>query len=389
MTYFILGNNPELAHEEVLAWLEREQAGFHHGARSGNFLFVEHKNTFSADHAMRELGGTVKIGTVLGAGPMPPSVSEITQALIRHVPEGKIWLGLSLYEAPELKKQGQTMIMEVKGKLQEAGRPARVVTSRDPQLSSVVIKTNRLLTRGAEIVIAGAQGGYTWGLTTHVQYFDDLGHRDFGRPGRDLLSGSLPPKVALCMINLARIAKSATLLDPFCGSGTILTEAMAMGYTALWGSDISPRAVQDTQDNCAWLHKQFPETHTPTIAPVDARTMAIHYPHHFFDALVFEPFLGPPLNGNETPEKRKAIVTELTSLYETSLRQCATILKPTGRIVMIIPEFTAPGAPHIDAVGIIQRAGLAIVPPQSGAPRLIYQREGQKLRRTIWVLRRP
>src|SRR5205823_3602162 len=90
-----------------------------------------------------------------------------------------------------------------------------------------------------------------------VQPFEQFSARDFGRPGRDDLSGMLPPKLAIIMINLAANDTISVLLDPFCGSGTILSEALLLGYKNLIGSDISEKAVADTKTNLDWIANKF------------------------------------------------------------------------------------------------------------------------------------
>jgi len=86
--------------------------------------------------------------------------------------------------------------------------------------------------------------------------FERFFERDFGRPAADAKSGMLPPKLARMMVNLASASKNETLLDAFCGSGTILTEAATLGFAKLIGSDISERAVSDTQKNSDWIKAQ-------------------------------------------------------------------------------------------------------------------------------------
>ena len=87
-----------------------------------------------------------------------------------------------------------------------------------------------------------------------MQPFKDLSRLDFGRPARDDFSGMLPPKLAQIMINLAQVQNpEALIIDPFCGSGTILSEALLMGYKDLLGSDISPKAIADTYKNISWI----------------------------------------------------------------------------------------------------------------------------------------
>lgn len=62
------------------------------------------------------------------------------------------------------------------------------------------------------------------------------------------LAGSLKATVAASMIQLTQASAGQTLLDPFCGSGTILIEAAQQGLISI-GGDISPAALHITQEN--------------------------------------------------------------------------------------------------------------------------------------------
>lgn len=53
----------------------------------------------------------------------------------------------------------------------------------------------------------------------------------------------LHPEVTRALLGVAKVDRGAVVLDPFCGSGTVLIEAMAAGNTAL-GRDLSPFAVE-------------------------------------------------------------------------------------------------------------------------------------------------
>ncbi|UCH88477.1 MAG: methyltransferase domain-containing protein [Thermoplasmata archaeon] len=59
---------------------------------------------------------------------------------------------------------------------------------------------------------------------------------------------SLHPKFARAMINLARVRKSQSVLDPFCGTGGILLEGASIGLK-VYGSDISEKMVNGTRRN--------------------------------------------------------------------------------------------------------------------------------------------
>lgn len=60
--------------------------------------------------------------------------------------------------------------------------------------------------------------------------------------------GALRPTVAAAMVRLAGTGDLRALLDPCCGSGTILLEATRRGWTAI-GRDIDPAAVTAARQN--------------------------------------------------------------------------------------------------------------------------------------------
>lgn len=64
---------------------------------------------------------------------------------------------------------------------------------------------------------------------------------------------ALLPKLARCMINLARAKPGVTLLDPFCGTGSILIEAGLIGCRVL-GSDVKQKMVRGSLRNLEYFH---------------------------------------------------------------------------------------------------------------------------------------
>src|SRR5207247_323255 len=108
---------------------------------------------------------------------------------------------------------------------------------------------NDLLTKGVELLLMPTGAAWSLARTVALQPFEEFGQRDFGRPGFDAASGMLPPKVALMMLNLSGIPREGAMLDPFCGSGTILMEAFVQGYANITGSDISAAAAESTKKN--------------------------------------------------------------------------------------------------------------------------------------------
>src|SRR6185503_10002944 len=101
--------------------------------------------------------------------------------------------------------------------------------------------------------------------TLFVQDIEAYGARDQARPARDARVGMLPPKLAQIMLNLSAGPLRASaeelarlrVLDPFCGTGVILQEALLMGYSVL-GTDIDERMVDYSRRNIKWLFQKNP-----------------------------------------------------------------------------------------------------------------------------------
>lgn len=135
---------------------------------------------------------------------------------------------------------------------------------------------------------------------------------------------SLKPNVAYACLRLARLGpRTERLLDPFCGSGTILMEAAELLPGAeLWGSDWSERAVAGARANLegAGLGNRC------RLQAGDARSLAELYPPASCDALVTNPPYGARLGRG----------IAFPSFYRDFLGQAAEVLRPGGRLVVLV-----------------------------------------------------
>ena len=126
--------------------------------------------------------------------------------------------------------------------------------------------------------------------------------------------GALRPTVAAAMVMLAG-EPSGTLLDPCCGSGTILAEAVAHGWTAM-GCDIDSAAVDIARMN-------VPQA---AIDPGDAHTLAL--PDESVAACV-----------SNLPFGRQYAVKGSTTLWlGSALGEIARVTRPASRIVLLVPR---------------------------------------------------
>jgi tRNA (guanine6-N2)-methyltransferase len=155
--------------------------------------------------------------------------------------------------------------------------------------------------------------------------FVDLSKRHFYRFRNKV---TIKTNLAYIMLRCANLQPNQVVLDPFCGSGTILLEAMEVEPTVRCiGLDVNRRSVQGALDNAkaaAVGSAQNFEFHC-----IDARAFRKHVPDHSVDCIVSNlPW------GVQTGQKKS--VSDLQSMTEQFLRSSWYVLKDHGRIVMLV-----------------------------------------------------
>jgi tRNA (guanine10-N2)-dimethyltransferase len=204
----------------------------------------------------------------------------------------------------------------------------------------------------------------------------------------------LPPKLAIMMINLLGLGKDSTILDPFCGSGTIVSEAALLGFKNIYGSDISERAVEDSIKNINWIKEKYP--FKAGSAKIDIQKSEVAQVSKVFKGpihgIVAEPYLGIPRKGKETETFLEDQAVELKELYLEAFNEFKNILDPKGKVVFVVPRFYLREnswvsisdilIPELSKIGITSDS---ILPKSiSKDPFVLYRRKGQLVGREIW-----
>lgn len=358
-----------------------------------NFGILE--STLAAEEIIKKLGGTIKVAEYIDELPNLLSINE-DWWLKQIKPNKKINFGFSLYNDQTKNYQKiKKIALAVKKNLSHSGQAARLVTSQGAELSSVIVTKNKLINN--ELIFIHDQNHYLVGRTLAVQDFADYAQRDMDRPGRDDRSGMLPPKVAKMLINLSSNKKNATILDPFCGSGTVLQEAILLGYTKIYGTDYSAKACQDSKNNLAWLQKKYNLQFDSKIYQTDARQISQYLSPTLIDCLVSEPYMGP---AKEVVKNNKldyflSLQQDLSQLYLAAFKEFKKILKPDAKIVFVFPIFNlADRQIYTLDVKSINNLGYTLtklpldLKQVSKNGQIIYQRPQQKVAReiTTWQL---
>ncbi|MFH1947501.1 MAG: DNA methyltransferase [Candidatus Magasanikbacteria bacterium] len=411
---FSLGHQPHISIAEIQAVFSRlqintstEQPTNSAGRQNNTFFIIKTKDELNCEELINKLGGTIKIAKkIIPPTDGPPirtdscprrripaeggKENNITDFLAKTPPEFKIQFSLS---GPNSKK----IAMAVKKELKTMGRSVRYI---EPKNTATILH-NKLIKKQGDLTIFEDEIF----VTKAIQPFEEFGERDYKRPGTDSFSGMLPPKLARIMINLGisnvetrhclvSTPNNFILLDPFCGSGTVLTEAIDLGFTNLIGSDISEKAIEDTKKNIEWQIKSYRlsaisyQSHL-----VDATKLSTKLKPNSVDLIVSEPYLGKPLRGNENKLTLQKQTNDLADLYTKAFKEFYKTLKKDGIVIFIIPKFKYKDEwVEIDCLDKIKKAGFKIIPLGMDSPPcqggikggLTYHRPKQHVARVIW-----
>ncbi|MBI4054238.1 MAG: hypothetical protein HY397_02830 [Candidatus Doudnabacteria bacterium] len=329
----------------------------------GEVLIAETDQSLDVASLQKRLGGIIKIIQIIDViplrGKLPNSLSAVTQSYF-HInilkslylaeSSNKTQFGVSIYPLDRkirLFGLNKKIGLDIKKTMQSAGISCRLVIPEGISLAlpSVAVTNNLILERGAEIDLVVSEKLVYVGKTLTVQDFADYGRRDYQRPLRDARVGMLPPKVAQVMVNLARFPPDekrlahSFLLDPFCGSGTILQEAMLMGYRVL-GSDASEKAVAGAEQNLGWIRTRYKlSPNRFEVVVSDVADLSKNISGKTLLGVVSEGTLGPPYEKPPEGKEVEANLKKLGQTYLAAFKQFKKILQPGQKVVMALPAY--------------------------------------------------
>lgn len=341
-------------------------------------------------------------------------IAKVAPQQAAKMADGKMHLGLSVYglevSPPQILAAGLTIKNAIH---KQTSRTVRLVPNKSTTLNTAQVIHNKLIDEtGWELVFIRDGNRTIVAQTLSVQDIDSYSQRDFGRPKRDARVGMLPPKLAQIIINLAtgpdefnaiRDSLSGdiclkpeddakmhagrgqvTVLDPFCGTGVVLQEALLMGYRA-YGTDLEPRMIDYSRINLEWLarNRQLPPY---TVAAGDATT---YLWEDSIAMIASETYLGRPFTSAPDAEVLARTVSECNLIIKKFLRQIHDQLKPGTRLCLAVPAWQIrsdrfKGLPLIDALSDIGYNRIRFERVQEAD--LLYYRTDQIVARELLVI---
>jgi len=306
------GNNKKLSLAEGLSYIEKN--GINNFEINKNYLI------FLADkEPIVTFGSILRIARYLCAFDEIESVFEKEFGFSEKI----IW---SIYPLDSIKHGYTDLYNKIKFKFKTLSKKSVYVSPLsfvdDEKLSVTRGLRKRLDKNGIEIVVTKSDKILLW-QTLHYLELNNFRKRDFFRPYKRP-EISIPPSLARTMINLAQPRIGSKLLDPFCGTGTILLEAIDEKLN-VFGVDINPKNVSGSLLNIAWFNKKS----FHNVVCGDSLKLDRIFSCEMFDCIVTEPPFGPPF---KKPPKRQFVEklrSELETFYQKALDSMSCVLKKT------------------------------------------------------------
>ena len=339
---------------------------------------------------MTKLGGCYKIGRVFCNVPPSRQRTEYLVDCFRHVPLGdyaktKLRWALSIYPTPGMDVQNlrDHLERELMKEIEDAG----ITRAKKMHLSTgekEEIEAKRVDKRIFEVLFACLSTGWFAAKTIEVMDLEGYRYRDLQRPEGDS-SISMPPRLARTLVNLAGAGTGKVLLDPFCGTGTILQEGLLVG-SSVKGVDTNSLRVRQARKNLRWLQDcvRMPQPgQRQEVLRGDALQIDRIFEQESIDAIASEPLLIPPLKGAPSRFAAEKWLADSRRTYARATMAMTSLLRRGGRIALVVPVIpTLDGhrlALNLDQV--IADCHLVPYQPRDGQLRVRYPLEIEGLSR--------
>ncbi len=392
---------------------------------------------------IERLGGTTKAGRIVADLPHADWRRASTQLVKAYTSawsgfDGKITLGISTYGFDISPREVQKTGIVLKGKLKDTGVSLRLIPNNDIALNTATSHHNKLGLSNNKVellVVRSRSGRVIIAESTGSQNITALAKRDQERPKRDAFVGMLPPKLAQIMINLAIPAalpvssRSSTLgretqsveqpenvltesetfpernglddesgrsgdqtrrlrlLDPFCGTGVLLQEALLLDYD-VYGTDLSEKMIDFSEINLKWIKDNSHAKGSYEVHHGDAMTTLWSQPIH---TVACESYLGQPFSAPPSSSKLTEVRGNCDHIISTFLKNIGGQIMSGTPLCVAVPAWRAHDGSftHLPLINKLAQLGYEQVAFKNlRTEELLYYREDQIVARELLVLKK-
>ncbi|MBI3623508.1 methyltransferase domain-containing protein [Candidatus Pacearchaeota archaeon] len=337
---FILGRSPELSIEEIKSYLNRTGNKVLSLERKSHAILVDLKDKIN-NKTIDFLGGVIAIGEVTS------SANE------KELDKQGIYLGVKnniTYAVWDF--SNEEAYDELVLYLKKRFRQEKLKASQKNLNGSLRLQNGD----NVRIVQGLVDEEYfifnnLFGKINQKSNSEEIEERDMTKPVRRE-SLSISPRLAKIMINLSEIKEGEVLLDPFCGIGVILQEALLQNIKVI-GVDRDSDAIRGAIENLKW--GKFRKDSYKLIN-ADSRNERVKD----FSVIATEPDLGMVLRKMPPNDVARKVLNDYEALMIDALNNFKRQVK--GRIVFTAPLIrTMKGRVSCNISRILKNTGLKVV----------------------------
>jgi tRNA G10 N-methylase Trm11 len=312
---FILGRNPDLSREEILSYSRARSLNPKEILFEENFLIVE----IDKEIDIQNLGGTIFSGNVLSEG----GEENIEEYIFRE----------DLYDSDKFKYGvfGNSDEDVLKEKFKSEKRKAVLKHGRRGMKSQ---GGERLEIPNADVqfFLAEKEGIFYFGILNKEYDYNGVKKRDMEKPvRREELA--ISPRLSKILINLSGAREDDLMLDPFCGIGGILIEALVQDIK-VYGVDKDAKAIKGALENMKWLKQNFQIKKPYIVERWDAKKV----PDKQFDAIATETPLGKVVRRKPNRREAEGIINGFEGVMVPILKHLKNVKKKEARIAITFPK---------------------------------------------------
>ncbi len=334
--FFILGRNPELSRMEILEFLKARGRTHKEILFEGNILVIEVNKDEKFN--IQEFGGVMWLGQINFEGNSEGFENYMNKNEI--IPSDKFSYAVF----------GNKDVQTLKDNFKKAKKIATIKHGRK-QIKFQSGKKHEL-PKADFYIFYHEHSGVTYFGNVVAEYNNDgVKNRDMNKPVRRE-SLAISPRLSKILINLSGAKPHDLLLDPFCGIGGILQEALLKKIN-VYGIDKDKQATVGAEKNIKWLRGEYKITAKHKIKNNDARKT----PDLQFSSIATETPLGKILRKKPQDSDAKKIITNFEAYIIPILRRLKSIKKPSAKIAITFPVVRKF---HADAEKIANKTGLKI-----------------------------
>ncbi|MCG3215557.1 MAG: hypothetical protein KAS63_02490 [Candidatus Heimdallarchaeota archaeon] len=351
-TFVKLGSNRNLSKLELSTIFEKNSLENLEFREWKDYLFFVLNKDYQKKFLdnLNKTGSLVKVGSIFFSDDLSnldklrESTRRVIERELREKTHRKIKFSLNVQSSSidDKKRISRIIRHEIRQVAKLRHIEVKIIpTKKDSmELSPFQYYKENLQKRGKEINCLIIKSKIMLGFTTWVTNpFKDI-KQDEERLVR-LFTHGMSIKLARSLVNISNISPNGTLLDPFCGTGTILIEGLKQGMKVI-GVDKDAKCVRASKTNLNHFTSSFPSK----MKIKEKWNIHLHDSRYLnniikekIDGIITEPYLGPFLNELPPVNQGTEIMKDLEKLYIQVLKGSKNHLRENGRILFIIPVY--------------------------------------------------